>query len=84
MNESKKPKCPKCNADITYLRAFCFEQNRYRVELDEHDGLDWSSSETVESSETKTEFSCPRCDEILFTTHDSDYPQSVIDFLREK
>ncbi len=82
MDNENTIKCPKCNADIDYLLAFCFEQNKYRVHLQDHDHLVlWSASETVESSETKTEFNCPICEKNLFTTHDGAYPQAVIDFL---
>lgn len=79
MKKDNIAKCPKCNADIDYLQAFCFEQNKYRVHLDNgrtRHRLEWSVSEVVESSETKIEFTCPECNEILFTTRDG-----VIDFL---
>jgi len=82
-------KCPRCKEDIDYLKAFCFEQNKYRVSLtDSYHGtrpvtLDWSTSEVIESSATKTEFECPGCKETLFTVYGGgSNPQVVIDFLK--
>lgn len=82
-------KCPKCKGDIDYLNAFCFEQNKYRVSLTDsfHETrpvtLDWSTSEVIESSATKTEFTCPECEEVIFTVGGGDSnPQVVIDFLK--
>lgn len=80
-------KCPKCGNEINWLKAYCTEENKYSVELEEgvHQAfvLDWSSSEIVEGSCTKTEFECPVCDETLFTVEGSDsQPKEVIAFLR--
>lgn len=69
------PKCPKCEESISELKVFCYEQNKYIVYLKEdvqaEDGsweLDWSTSEVVEDTETKREYTCPECETVLFRT----------------
>jgi len=74
--------CPKCKKAIDHLVAFCYEQNRYVVDVVK-DSLQWSASEAVEGSATKTDFNCPECDETLFTDRDGgSNPQVVFDFLK--
>lgn len=75
-------KCPECGAEIDYLKAFCYEQNRYYVNM-EGNVLDYSHSEAVESSCTRTDFECPECDATLFKVDNGEsQPKEVIDFLK--
>lgn len=74
--------CPKCGKEIEHLHAYCHEQNKYEVSYSErHDNLDWSTSEVMEASCTKTEYGCPECGKILFTVEDDD-DNRVLDFMR--
>ncbi len=88
MADIKLSKCPKCNTKLEGLNAFCFEQNKYEVSVSQQDPkvdspLNWSTSEVVESSCTKTEFECPVCGETLFSVEGGgDQPREVIDFLK--
>jgi hypothetical protein len=79
------PKCPECKREIDTLNAFSTEVNKQEVMLNK-DGktLDWSETETVESSCTKTEWECPFCEATLFTTGGSPYPEEVVNFLKGK
>jgi len=77
--------CPRCGEAINHLHAFCYEQNKYEIDLEKGgDGLDWSAPQSVEASATKTEFNCPECDQNLFTAYDNteDQPPVIIDFLK--
>lgn len=78
-------KCPKCKTEIDSLEAYCMEENRYNVHLPKgKQTLDWSRSEPVEGSCTKTEFQCPICDEVLFKIEgSSSQPKKVIAFLKD-
>jgi len=76
------PRCPHCNDDVAELDAFVLEENKYTVQLVD-DRLDWSTSESVESSAVRTVYNCRNCEETLFTVRGGDSePRVVIDFLK--
>ena len=79
--EEYVPRCPHCNDEVTELDAFVLEENKYTVQLVD-DRLDWSTSDVVESSEVRTVYNCPNCEETLFTVRDGDSDRIVIDFLK--
>jgi hypothetical protein len=77
--------CPKCLEEIDELTAFSLEENRQSVRWSAAWGLDWSTSEPVESSCVKIDFVCPLCDETIFHSSNNevyDYSR-VTKFLRD-
>ena len=75
--------CPFCNEELTYLNAYVFEQNKYEVNLvDDKDMLDYSCSEPLDGSATRTDFECPYCSELIHKEESEDsQPEIVIKML---
>ena len=89
MDETEKPGCPKCGALITTLNAYAKEESHYIVYLDsakfapDLDSLGYDYQQCVEGSATHTDFHCPKCEAVLFSSEADTQPQEVIDFLRK-
>jgi len=78
------PTCPKCGKELTVLEAFAKEESKYEVYYNRGGTLGYDYQECVEGSTQHTDFCCPYCHAVLFTSDDTTQPQDVIDFLREE
>ena len=60
-------KCPSCHEEIDELDAYSLEENHQTVHWSTRwGGLDWSTSDPVESSCVEIWVHCPLCDEVVF------------------
>ena len=79
------PKCPECGEEIDTLVAYCLEENKQTVELEnevtEKPILNWGNSEAVEGSCKKIQFECPECSAVLFTNNGNSNDDRVSLFL---
>ena len=72
------PKCPKCEAQISYLLQDEKVWNRYRVTFDVQQDIVYEQTESFATGDTGTSFySCPECCADLFTDE-----EEVVKFLR--
>uniref|UniRef100_A0A6M3MA71 Uncharacterized protein n=1 Tax=viral metagenome TaxID=1070528 RepID=A0A6M3MA71_9ZZZZ len=82
------PICPKCGKPIDELKAYAREESFYRVYLDsagldyDIDSLGYDYQQCVEGSATHTDFQCPECGAILFSSEADTQPEEVINFLK--
>lgn len=69
------PRCPKCNAELEWLKNYSSGENYYCVQLD-GDNLRYEEEEFQPDNKVN-DYEYPQCSEVLFTDEDK-----VLKFLR--
>jgi len=58
-------KCPKCGAEITYLKDYSEGETLYEFSIDSKGQPDYNEIDVIPTSKSD-EYECPECSEVLF------------------
>lgn len=64
----KPPRCPRCGKELTYLINVCEEFHVYYFEVDEEGEVDYRDKDSWPGD--TSEYGCPFCFEVLFTSEE--------------
>lgn len=69
--------CPSCGSRITHIHIFVLEENRYEMEHDENDWVNWYGQESIDASEKSAEAECPECGEKIGDPWSENYGEDL-------